>query len=319
MSVTTSDKQTQNINTWVIEIPSIIRATYGTTSTKEGYGGEIVEVDGYMHRDASQTRTQLVGQAQQHVNWVHENMTAVSRVFANWLSCNGYDDVIVSADLHEGRRNSHEHYSWFHHNNVILFKTLGKPHMHDFQDGWLGAPIKITAGVCAGRCAHILVIDHSKKRPYTVIMDGAPMRYKRSQFKLVNRQQVKDIFDDAVDDDVDDGGDDDVDDGGDDAVDVVLMALSTSAGALRVVSHLSKLGNIELPGYAESKKLECAVLADPIFDTPFCAGQDYKKLWTSEVGGTEFKCTSTVTWEPQKPTKAARAAGAAGAAKAAVV
>ena len=210
MSAIISDKQTQNINTWAIEIPSIIRATYGTLSTKEEYGGGVLGVlalDGvlgvygrgeYMVRDASPIRTLMEDEAHRHADWVRENMTVVSRVFATWLGDHNYDDVIMSADVHEGRRNSPEHYSWFRHNNVIVFKTIGKPHMYDFQDGWLGAPIKITAGVYTGRCAHILVIDHSKARPYTVIMEGAPMRYKRSQFKLFNRQQVKEIFEAGV-------------------------------------------------------------------------------------------------------------------------
>ena len=92
------------------------------------------------------------------------------------------------------------------------------------------------------------------------------------------------------------------------------MQLSVGGGAMRVVSHLSNLGNIELPGYSASQKLECAVWADPIFDECGVGRQDYKKVWTSEVGGAEIRRESSVTWEPQKPTKGATSTAAATAA-----
>lgn len=316
MSVIISDKQAQNINTWAIEIPSIIRATYGTLSTKEEYGEELDDAPwgwgrqvtreqlarprGYMFRDASASRTSMEEEAHRHADWVGENMTAVSRVFANWLNCNGYDDVIMSADVHEGRCNSPEHYSWFRHNNVIVFKTIGKPRVPDFPDGWCGAPIKITTGVYAGRCAHILIIDKTKARPYTVIIDATPMRYKRSQFKLFSRRQVREIVEGGAflfEQDTEQDTEQDAD----------LLWHTRHPDTLRTLSQITNLGNIELPAYACSgTTMKCTVWVDPIFSDCGVGRQEYKKLLTSEVGGTEIRRESSTTWQTQKPTKGAK-------------
>ena len=218
-----------------------------------------------------------------HSEWIGKNMDSIVNKFRNLLNVNGYDDYVMSADLHVGKRNSPDSYKWFQSDSVIIFKTIGNGFQHR-DDGWVGCPIKITAGVNKGMHAMITRIDEQMVDQYVVINDhGTVGRYKRSQFELFDRNKMREKM-------LKDQG--------------PVVNSSVHHRLVAVVKRLNivtKLGAIDLPSYANDSAMQCDVWADPII-SQYATTQ---KLWTKpREDDAEFLNESATSWIHQKPSKA---------------
>lgn len=265
-------------NSWAIIIPSIIRTKYGTSSTTAGYN-TIYRNDypfGFTF-DADAERIYNDNKAKAYTEWICANMSSIVQDFAAWLHEHDYDDVLESASFYRGRCTMPgKHLRWVCNDSIIIVKTRGKKVEIPNNDGWVGAPITITTGNNTGKKTKIIKIDRSKACPYTVVIDGEARRYRREQFNIKTRDELRHLISEYTH--------------------------WSDINQINALNLPSNLGNMDLPGYEEKDpKLQCKIWIDPII-TQKMGDMDFENVWTFSFP-TEINSSPSAIWKHTKPTK----------------
>jgi hypothetical protein len=260
MTDTCTDTRTDTCNTYAIEIPWY---TEDTELVYKGpwHGGPI------------------------HKEWLKENTDVIVGKFVQWLGTMGLNDKVESADFHMGTFYDVE-VRGGDNSSIVIIKTSGDPIVLPPQPILVHDRCTIKVGIYAGKQATMIKIrptPNPKGRPFTFVIAGKPMTYRRDQIEIISRDDMK-------------------------------TRLSSwgwdgprAAKNMETTNRISNIGIIKLAGYNMSSELKCSVWADPLVNTTWWAGlPDDIQLWTTKSQPICCQADAVATWARTKPTKGAR-------------
>jgi hypothetical protein len=272
-------------NQYAIEIPSYTMWRFGSNKICE-------------HETE---RVEWCSIIEQYHDWIKSNWSTILNQFSEWLTVNHSDQKIYSAHLHMGRTTMIQMYRWTIHNSIIIITTYGSQTPITEKTLWIGAPCRINCGYNKGRDVTVVKIDTTKKKPYTVIIDGDSKTYSLNQLQTITRGNLRNMLQESQNN--------------------PLRYLGRLDAALVELNKLTKRGEITLPTYdtfsnhtsgfdERYDKMKCTIWVDPIITTwtDLVGVDSHCCLWITYANPIQYTEEPYGKWVRTKPTKKASVA-----------